>query len=276
MADSEAHSGDGLKIIHASLFRMATKSMSQAYEILGFKVNHALLLSTMETKWNAIEEAAEATWPTVPGARARPPFARADWDALWGAEWDVVTDIASPFVPELIRAYPSARVVIVQRDFEGWWPSFARNVRDRVFAQPRSTITGLVTTWFLGIRVTQAMRKMLFGFFGVGSARAMDAARARAAYDDYFRAVRALVPADRRLEYRVGDGWEPLCDFLGVDVPHGVPFPRGNDGAALDKVANSRYREYFVLAAKVAGGTVVGRVLAGCACGWAVYRWLRK
>lgn len=31
--------------------------------------------------------------------------------------------------------------------------------------------------------------------------------------------VKATVPADRLLVYRMGDGWEPLCKFLGVDVP---------------------------------------------------------
>lgn len=30
------------------------------------------------------------------------------------------------------------------------------------------------------------------------------------------------------LEFNVKQGWEPLCSFLGVDVPD-VPFPRLND-----------------------------------------------
>ena len=36
----------------------------------------------------------------------------------------------------------------------------------------------------------------------------------------------------RILKYRVQEGWEPLCDFLGVPVPD-HPFPRLNDSAAL-------------------------------------------
>lgn len=31
--------------------------------------------------------------------------------------------------------------------------------------------------------------------------------------------VKTVVPAERLLVYRVGDGWEPLCSFLGVEVP---------------------------------------------------------
>ncbi|KAI0456252.1 hypothetical protein F5B21DRAFT_156221 [Xylaria acuta] len=274
MAESTPSSGDGLKIIHASLFRMATKSMAQAYMILGFKVNHALLLNTMETKWNEMELAAEATWPTVPGATPRPPFKRRDWDELWGSEWDVVGDIASPFVPELIKAYPDAKVVILQRDFDSWWESFTRNVINRIFAQPRSTIVGFVTSTFLGIRPVQSMRKIIFGFFDAKSREEIDETRGRQVYEKYFREIRELVPPERRLEYTIGDGWEPLCDFLGVEVPQGVPFPRGNDGAALDKVADSRYIEYFLLAAKMLSEGTAGRVFAGCVCGWAAYRWL--
>ena len=37
------------------------------------------------------------------------------------------------------------------------------------------------------------------------------------------------VPADRLLVFDVKEGWEPLCRFLGVPVPEGVPFPRLND-----------------------------------------------
>jgi len=39
--------------------------------------------------------------------------------------------------------------------------------------------------------------------------------------------VRAHVPASRLLEYRAGDGWEPLCAALDVPVPD-APFPHAN------------------------------------------------
>jgi hypothetical protein len=40
------------------------------------------------------------------------------------------------------------------------------------------------------------------------------------------RETRIVVP--RLLELRLGDGWEPLCAFLGVPVP-GKPYPRVNN-----------------------------------------------
>ncbi|KAI0203529.1 hypothetical protein F4808DRAFT_416958 [Astrocystis sublimbata] len=266
--------GDGLKIIHASLFRMATKSMAQAYTILGFKVNHALLLSTMEVDWNGMERAAEATFPTAPGATPRPPFKRADWDELWGDKYDVITDIASPFVPELIKAYPDAKVVVVQRDFDSWWRSFDRNVITKSYEYPASDIVAFVTTHILGVRMVPCIRKMLCGLLGAKTREEMNEARGKKVYDAYFREIRRLVPPDNRLEYKIGDGWEPLCDFLDVDVPEGVPFPRSNDGAALDKTVKERYVEYFTLTAHALGSGVTGKLLAACACGWVAYRWM--
>jgi hypothetical protein len=77
----------GLKVIHAGLFRTATKSVAEAHQFLGCKVHHA----------------------------------------LWG-RWDVSTDLVSSFAVQLIKANPEAKVVVVQRDFETWWPSFESEI----------------------------------------------------------------------------------------------------------------------------------------------------
>jgi hypothetical protein len=37
------------------------------------------------------------------------------------------------------------------------------------------------------------------------------------------------VPPEKLLVYAMGEGWQPLCDFLGAEVPRGKPFPRLND-----------------------------------------------
>jgi type II secretory pathway component PulL len=39
--------------------------------------------------------------------------------------------------------------------------------------------------------------------------------------------VRGLVPQDKLLEWKVGDGWEPLCKFLDKPIPS-APFPHVN------------------------------------------------
>jgi hypothetical protein len=47
-------------------------------------------------------------------------------------------------------------------------------------------------------------------------------------FQEHYDHVRSLVPKERLLEYRIGEGWEPLCEFLGEDVPDNEEFPRGN------------------------------------------------
>ena len=38
-------------------------------------------------------------------------------------------------------------------------------------------------------------------------------------YRAHNAAVKALVPKEKLLVYKIGDGWEPLCKFLGKPVP---------------------------------------------------------
>lgn len=60
----------------------------------------------------------------------------------------------------------------------------------------------------------------------------------------YFDRVRKIVPPERRLEYNIGDGWEPLCAFLGKEVPN-VPFPRLNERKVHER--NTSLRSHAVL-----------------------------
>lgn len=46
--------------------------------------------------------------------------------------------------------------------------------------------------------------------------------------------VKQLVPPERLLIMELGQGWEPLCQFLGKPVPD-EPFPRANDSNAAAK-----------------------------------------
>ncbi|KAF4443056.1 efflux pump antibiotic resistance [Fusarium acutatum] len=226
---------DGIKFIHAGLYRTGTASMAAAYRILGYKAHHALHNEWHEP-WGKLEQAAEATFPHLSHLPdythngPRPAFTREDWESLWGA-YDVATDIASTFTLELIKAYPNAKVVIVQRKFEDWWPSFHSEILVSVF---EATWLQKFLTWYvLRFRALHAMRKILAGFFSVNeySVEAITPAIAKNTYEEFYSKVREAVPNERRLEYSLGDGWEPLCEFLGKDIPD-VEFPRVNDRKA--------------------------------------------
>ncbi|KAM0386981.1 hypothetical protein ACHAQC_011170 [Fusarium culmorum] len=252
---------DGMKIIHAGLFRTATKSMTEAYRILGYKAHHALD-DVWAVPWSGIEQAAEATFPHLAqlpdytykspdgSAAPRPPFTRDDWQSLWG-EYDVATDIASAFVPELIKAYPDAKVVVVQRQYESWWPSFKSECLDTLYRV--TALQQFVVRYVIRFRAGYAMKKIHAGFFGADeySLESVEL-RARDVYEEYYRKVREAVPLEsgRRLDYNIGDGWEPLCEFLGKDVPD-VPFPRVNDRADHSARVKENHRKMTIDALKL-------------------------
>lgn len=62
--------------------------------------------------------------------------------------------------------------------------------------------------------------------------------------------IRGLVPPERLLEWKVEDGWEPLCKFLGKEVPHGQPFPRRNDSSEFQKKVENGLQRHKVTVLK--------------------------
>lgn len=47
--------------------------------------------------------------------------------------------------------------------------------------------------------------------------------------------LRNVVSGERLVLYGVLDGWGPLCQALGIDVPD-EPFPKANDGEAIEEL----------------------------------------
>ena len=59
------------------------------------------------------------------------------------------------------------------------------------------------------------------------SGRFEDRAFAIGVFEAHIEEVRRTIPEERLLVYQVGDGWEPLCKFLGRPVPD-RDFPHAN------------------------------------------------
>ena len=54
----------------------------------------------------------------------------------------------------------------------------------------------------------------------------------RQVYLDHYDYVKKVVPKDRLLAHKPQDGWEPLCTFLGHEVP-AEPYPNINDSGTF-------------------------------------------
>jgi hypothetical protein len=63
-----------------------------------------------------------------------------------------------------------------------------------------------------------------------------------AAYRANATVARELASEGRALVFSAGDGWKPLCDFLGVEVPD-EPYPKSNARADFFASAKSGTEE---------------------------------
>ena len=60
--------------------------------------------------------------------------------------------------------------------------------------------------------------------------------------------MRATVRPENLLVFRPQDGWEPLCEFLGVPVPADTPYPRENGAESLRQIFKAwLYHQYYML-----------------------------
>jgi hypothetical protein len=117
------------------------------------------------------------------------------------------------FWPELTAANPDALVLLSVRDPEAWYRSASNTILQVFDAAPPE-----LKPWF------ESMRSL------IGERFSDDTENPTAMMDAFERhnaAVRAGVPADRLLEWTMSDGWEPICERLGVAVPD-EPFPVTN------------------------------------------------
>jgi hypothetical protein len=160
------------------------------------------------------------------------PFTRDDWDQLLGHAQAVCDWPAIAFAKELIEAYPEAKVVLTNRDVDSWHASTMKTVYWRVTDHELRWLSHF--DW--AASMYQPMLKKFFDTFFEGDFPNVG----KDVFKRHYAEVRSLVPKENLLEYRVQDGWEPLCNFLGDAIPKGVSFPNVNDNS--DFVSRSRRR----------------------------------
>ncbi|KAJ7608812.1 hypothetical protein FB45DRAFT_993741 [Roridomyces roridus] len=227
-----------MEVLSLGMSRTGTSSMQAALRILGYNdCYHAPnILANGQDDMDLWMEAYAAKF------EGRGKFGRAEWDKLLGQCMAVTDAPCNIFAAELIDAYPEAKIILVERDIE--------NGTFRL-----GHISAFLDPFWAG-RLFGVQRRTIFHAF---CARTPEEARknARSRYRAHYAQVRSVAPKDRLLEYELGSGWEPLCKFLGKEVPD-VSFPRINEAAELKK-AMERMRWVCIARAirNVVGGLLV-------------------
>ncbi|KAH6641161.1 P-loop containing nucleoside triphosphate hydrolase protein [Chaetomium tenue] len=242
-----------MQVLSLGMPKTGTASMAAAYRILGLQdVHHGIdAIFTYPSDFAVFSRAADATFPTLPTYTGK-PFTRADWDAAFGP-CEAVTDLAPLFAAQLIDAYPEAKVVLVEREMESWYRSTAAAL-DMFF--------GAVPTFFIevvepmiGSCAGPASKKLLQGYYGARTGEEAKA-NARQRYVQHYEMVRKMVPKEKILEFRLADGWGPLCEFLGKPVPD-EPFPRLNEAVAFKNMEREWRMQHWSNFKRIYGRWVV-------------------
>lgn len=171
-----------------------------------------------------------------------------DWRALLGSYRSIVDWPGAYFWRELIAAHPEAKVILTVRDANRWYESclatiFSIRARadESLRARAMMKLIGFVIPRMReGFRVVDdVIWKSTF------SERFTDREHALRVFAAHNQEVVATVPAERLLVFEVKQGWEPLCEFLGVPVPEGESFPHANDAESFQKGIQERFAQQF-------------------------------
>ncbi len=187
-----------LSVIGAGLGRTGTLSLKHALEELGFgPCYHMAEVFKLPN--------ASAQW--IDAAAGKP-----DWEAIFDGYHSTVDWPSCEFYKELAGLYPDAKVILSLRDPEAWYASTQATIFNF------ENHSGAPEIWF------EMVARVIGDKFG-GDLRSKD--NLIATYNRHNEEVARTIPADRLLVYEPGQGWEPLCGFLGVPVPK-TPYPKIN------------------------------------------------
>lgn len=247
-----------MKVLVLGVSRTGTMSILTALEHLGYNPYHMVkAMRAPRLNFSLWNEALRAKFHGH-----GKPWGREEFDRILG-EYDAVEDVPTIcFAEELIEAYPEAKIVLTNRDVDKWLDSMESTagvvLRWKSWRWLAGWDPALAGPWYEFGKMTMPPAYATFNDFSRQSP-------AREAFHAHYERIRALVPKERILEYRVQEGWGPLCAFLGVEVPVGVEFPRVNDREEFVRVHGFMW--WLALARLVGrvalvGGPVLGGVVA--------------
>ncbi len=193
-----------IRVVGAGIGRTGTHSLKLALEqLLGAPCHHMVEVFGQPDQIAGWTDAIEG----------RP----VDWHTLLARYGAIVDWPGGSFWPELTAAYPDALVLLSVRDPEEWY----RSASNTIFLGFDPDAPPDIAAWMLSVR------KLMHDRF---SDAFDDPAAMMDAFVRHNDAVRQAIPATRLLEWTPGEGWEPICERLGLPVPSD-PFPVTNTTA---------------------------------------------
>jgi len=198
-----------IKVIGAGFPRTGTNSLQVALDKIGYgKAYHFKELLNNPSKlryWTILRDTGTT-----------------DWDSLYSGYQASVDFPCYPWYKEHLARYPEAKVILSTRSFEGWYNS----VKETIYvAGPKTQVQKLKLKIKLlfdkELQQVQNCRKFVKNYLWEIQFQNKfdDKDFVRKIWDDHHEEVIKSVPEEKLLVYELREGWKPLCDFLGVDIP---------------------------------------------------------
>lgn len=193
-----------LKVLGAGFGRTGTLSLKLALEILGlgpcYHMMEVFKYPGHSEQWSAAADG------------------NVDWEKLLAGFPSTVDWPSTYFWRELANVYPEAKVILTVRSTESW----IKSVHNTIFRHIDEDTPDANSALAAQKRMVQKLVRQ--GTFA-GDLKTPD--HIGKVYEAHNEEVRRTIPAERLLVYESGQGWEPLCKFLGVPVPS-VEYPKAN------------------------------------------------
>ena len=200
-----------MKVICAGLAKTGTTSLAKALQVLGYNVYD----------FKEHYEFHLQQWLDSFETDRHPNFK----EIYHGV--DAVTDVPPAFwFEEISAAFPEAKVILTVRDSEdAWLKSWKEHLQLALefFTKFYTRPLFIVVPWMRKMkRFIDTLHHAIYGSFNPEAT-----ALYRVKYRQHNERVQAVIPAEKLLVFNVKQGWKPLCEFLGCDIPS-TPFPREN------------------------------------------------
>ncbi|KAF2093173.1 hypothetical protein NA57DRAFT_69274 [Rhizodiscina lignyota] len=243
--------------------RSGTESLATALRLLGYEVYHGWdLIFEQPSRIRQWTLLARQKFSASSPVKGDSKITTAQFDELMGHAEAVVDSAAWTFAAELIEAYPDAKVILNTRHDQDAWHSSIQKVFLPICKSWPLWFLSRLDPYHFWLRTfyVRWTWPMLFRSEGDNPASGIENC-GKWVYREHCAMVKGLLASrgeqGRLLEWDLGDGWQPLCEFLGRDVPN-ESFPRTNSAGDFGERERRIVKHSMMVAARngaIASGT---------------------
>ncbi|KAH8646350.1 hypothetical protein BX600DRAFT_556016 [Xylariales sp. PMI_506] len=214
------------KLIVTSKPRCGTLSLYESLRMLGYRPYHmAEILRKGPSHMDVLTEALKAKY-----RGEGKPYGKAEFDK-WFGDYDVLIEIPSFFLDEILEIYPDAKFMHTERDVNSWYKSMNNTIAATATKYKTFPMNYLryFNSYFYHLTDLQDSL-MLSLTHGLPWEEGEETCKQ--SFVQLSQRVRKSIPPKQLAVFKLEDGfgWEQICTYINEPIPS-TPYPRGNTSA---------------------------------------------